>query len=108
MAKKSNDYRFWAFLVMFLGPLGFAVTYLAKKHDNGYVVHYAKQMLAFVIALTLFGVLVFVPLLGPIALTVIAVMSFILWLIGWIYALQGQKKDLPYMSKYVKELFKGF
>ena len=49
-----------------------------------------------------------IPIMGWLLMIVIAFAAVILWVIGWIYALQGEKKELPIIGKYAKELFKGF
>ena len=106
--KKVGDLKLWGFLVMFLGPLGMAIAYLAKKHDNDYVVHYMKHMFTLGVALSLLSLVNIVPILGQLAWLAIGVVGIILWVIGWVYALSGEKKELPIVGEHAKEFFKGF
>lgn len=105
---KKIDTKLWAFLVMFLGPLGVGITYLTKNHTDKYVVHYMKQLFTLSVSLATVGVLTIIPLLGVLIGLAIAVVGIVLWFMGWIYALSGEKKLLPVIGEYADDLFKGF
>lgn len=108
-AEKSEDTKLWAFLVMFLSTVGIAIAYLAGKHKDQLVVHYMKQhMGAGILIGALAMVIGLIPILGWIVMIIIGIAAVILWFIGWIYALSGEKKYLPFIGKYAEELFSGF
>tara|TARA_Y100000310_G_C20286049_1_gene624916 strand:+ start:364 stop:669 length:306 start_codon:yes stop_codon:yes gene_type:complete len=90
MAKKKNTIM--AFIAVFLGLLGFIIAILTSRDDK-YVMHYAKQSLALIIANAVAALAMFV-LIGFLALPVV----FVLWVIAWINALSGKEKKLPLLQ----------
>ena len=74
----EQDSKVWAFLSVFLSVLGVVLAYLLKK-DDSYVMHYAKQSLVLVVAWV------------------------ILWVMGWIYALSGEKKEIPVLGSFASK-----
>lgn len=109
---KTDDSKLFAFLAVFLGIIGFVIALLTKKEDK-YVMHYAKQslvltifavciwivyaILATLITLVTFGFGVFV--VAPVGM-ILWLAVVILWVIGWIYALSGEIKYIPFIGKY--------
>ena len=102
----GDDSKVFAFLAVFLTIIGFLIAFLAKKNDK-YVMFYAKQSLVLFIAMAIVWaasfVLLFVPIIGWIALCVAYVILIVLWVIGWIYALSGKMKPLPLIGKYASK-----
>ena len=107
MAKK-DEAKIYAFLATFLTIIGFIIVLLTKK-DNKYAMYYAKQGLAiFIAGIALYiatFVLVFIPIIGWLAILVLQILLFVLWLISWINALSGVMKPTPLIGK-LAEKFK--
>jgi len=102
-SKKSDDSTLFAFLATFLSILGFIIALLTKKDDK-YVMFYAKQSLIVFIAYIVSMIIFMIPgigvVLGPIAYLITAV----LWIFSWAYALSGKQKDIPFLGEYAKKI----
>ena len=103
MAKKhhgsNDDSKAFAFLGVFLGIIGFVIVLLAKKTDK-YAMFYAKQGLVLTIAYVIIWVIAIIPILGWLVAIIGSIILLILWIIGWVYALSGEKKYIPIIGKY--------
>ena len=101
--KEVSESKTFAFLATFLSIIGFVIALIAKKDDE-YVMFYAKQSLVIfivaVIAGIATGVLGWIPVLGWIIAGALNILVFVLWLLSWIYALSGDKKEVPVVGKY--------
>ena len=103
MAKKSDDSRLFAFIAAFLSIIGFIIALIFRRDDD-YVMHYAKQSLvifiAYLIVILFNSVLKFVPIFGEFVPIILSVLVFILWIFSWVYALLGEKKEIPLIGHY--------
>ncbi|MEA3430949.1 MAG: DUF4870 domain-containing protein [Nanoarchaeota archaeon] len=102
--------KIFAFLGVFLTIIGFIIVMLVKK-DNKYAMYYAKQGLMLFIAGIIVGIigwiLVFIPFIGIAITWLLNVVLLVLWILGWVYALQGEMKPIPLIGHYAEEWFKG-
>jgi uncharacterized membrane protein len=115
MIKKKNsekviskeDPKVFAFLATFLSIFGFLIAIIAKKEDK-YIMFYAKQSLVIfiiaVIASAINSILIWIPILGWLIAGLINLAVCILWILGWVYALSGEQKDVPIVGEYAKKL----
>ncbi len=105
--KDVEDGKVFAFLATFLSIIGFIIVLLVKK-DNKYAMFYAKQGLVLFIAAVVVGVagwvLIFIPVLGWLAMIVLQLLMTVLWFISWIYALSGEEKEIPLIGQYAKQI----
>ena len=73
---------------------------LNSNEKDEFAGFYIKQTLG----LMLFGIAIsIIPIINIIGWLVV----FVLWLISLIGAIQGEKKETPYIGKYFQEWFKG-
>lgn len=98
--KKDNSKAF-AWLAVFLGIIGFIIAILVKRDDN-YVMYYAKQSLVLFIAAVILGLIFLIPILGWILGIIGFILYLILWIIGWVYALSGEMKEIPLIGKFAE------
>ena len=95
-----------AFLGIFLTWLGFLIVFLTNKEDH-YAMHYAKQGLVLGIswiALSVVGfILAFVPIIGWLLSTILWIGLFVAWIIGIVYSLSGEEKDIPIIGKIARK-----
>jgi uncharacterized membrane protein len=112
MTKKSNkkeieEGKIFAFLGIFLTLIGFLIVLIAKK-ENKYAMHYAKQGLVLFIAY--FAVMIvimfigWIPIIGWLITTALWIGMLILWVIGIIYSLSGEEKDIPIIGEMAKKI----
>jgi len=89
-------------LATFLSIIGFIIAFAVKREDK-YVMYYAKQSLVIFIIIVILGIvqaaLLFLPVIGWIINLAVSLLSFILWLVSWIYALSGEEKEIPIVSE---------
>ena len=111
MAKKvanssKDDSNLFAFLAVLLSIVGFIIAYAAKK-DNKYVMYYAKQSLvlffAWIILWVVTFILSYIPVLGMVISWLAYLGLVILWVIGLIYSLSGEMKEIPIVGQYAKK-----
>ena len=102
---KKDDKVLFAFLATFLSIIGFIIALIAKRDDK-YVMFYAKQsLIVFIVAVVLGiagSILRGIPGIGVIILAAINIITFILWLLSWIYALSGEEKQVPVVGAYAR------
>ena len=105
VSKKEDDTKVFAFLATFLSIIGFIIAILTKK-ENSYVMFYAKQSLVVFIVSVIFwvinSVLVWIPVFGWIVAGILNLFVLILWIMSWVYALSGEKKEVPIVGRYAK------
>jgi len=108
MATKSSgsESKLFAFLAVFLSIIGFLIVLVAKKDDD-YAMFYAKQSLvlfiASLVAQVIASVLVIV-LIGLLLLPLVGLATIILWIVGLVFSLSGEKKYLPVIGKYADKI----
>jgi len=107
VSKKDDDSKLFAFLAILLSIIGFLIALFAKK-NNKYVMFYAKQSLVLFIAwVVLWGlsfILLFIPVIGSFIHWIIYLGMIILWVIGLIYSLSGEMKEIPILGQFAKKI----
>jgi len=100
---KENDPKLIAFLITFLSIVGFII-YLIMPKKNEYTKFYAKQSLIVFIAAVIAGaiswVVFWIPILGGIIKIGLNIIILVLWVLSWVYALSGDKKQVPLIGHY--------
>jgi len=101
---KVQDDKMWGFLGFFLTILGFVIVMLAKKESH-YAMHYAKQGLVMGILYVVATFLKYIPFIGSWYIRgLISLGLFILWIIGVVYSLSGEEKDVPLVGQLAKKI----
>jgi uncharacterized membrane protein len=101
----TDEGKLFAFLAYLLGIIGFIVVLVAKK-DNRFAMFHAKQSLVLFFGWVIAGALHFVPIpfIGPLIGAVLYLLLLILWVMGMVYALGGQEKDLPIVGQIASQI----
>lgn len=103
-SKEVEEGKAFAFLGVFLTIVGFIIVLLAKK-DNKYAMYYAKQGLVLFIAYMIVWVAGMIPIIGWFVIWPIGfILLLILWIIGIVNSLSGEKKPIPLIGKYAEKL----
>jgi len=106
-SKEVEEGKVFAFLGIFLTVIGFIVVLLAKK-ENKYAMFYAKQGLVLFIAYVIVAVanmiLMWIPFLGWLIMVLLWLGLLILWVIGIIYSLSGEEKDIPLIGEFARKI----
>lgn len=105
--KKDDDSKLLAFVATFFSIVGFIIVFLIKRDDK-YVMFYAKQSLVLfigaIIIAVIDGLFLFIPIIGWFISAVLELIVVVFWVLSWVYALSGEKKELPYIGKYGKHI----
>lgn len=105
--KSNDDSKLFAFLAVLLSIVGFLIALVAKKEDK-YVMFYAKQSLVLFIIAIIVGVIhrivSWIPIFGSIVSTALNIILVVLWVMGIIYSLSGEMKDIPLVGEYAKKI----
>lgn len=103
---KQDDSKTYAFLATFLSIVGFLIALMTKKDDE-YVMYYAKQSLViFILAvvITIVNQILFaIPVIGLIVYWVLSLILLLIWILSWVYALSGEKKNIPIISDFANK-----
>ncbi len=103
--KKDDDSKLFAFLGVFLTITGFVIVYATKK-ENKYAMFYAKQgfVLFFAWIAVAIAQLIFmwIPVIGMIINALLWLGILILWVIGIIYSLSDEEKEIPVIGHFAK------
>lgn len=104
-SSKEDDSKLFAFLAVLLSVIGFVIAYATKK-DNKYVMYYAKQSLVLFIGWVILWVVTmvigFIPFVGMLIYYVGHIGLLILWVMGIIYSLSGEMKEIPIVGSFAK------
>jgi len=88
-------------IVSYLTLIGWIVALIInmnKKTDLGSF-HIRQSLLIMIVGL----VLSWIPIIG----WLLAIVLFIFWIMGLVYAIQGQMKEVPIIGKYAQDWFKS-
>ena len=77
--------------------------WIGSKKENDYVMFYAKQSLVVFIAYIVAVVIAMIPFIGWFVLgPILYIIVTVFWIISWVYALSGEKKEVPLIGKYAR------
>ena len=100
---KTDDSKLFAFLGILLTLIGFIIV-LATKKDDKYAMYYGKQGLILFIVGVIAGIVMlivsWIPVFGLIIYWLLWLCLVLIWVVGMIYALSGEEKELPLIGKY--------
>lgn len=98
MKKPTVSSRLFSFISVFLLGLGVIMCLVAGRRDR-YVEYYVKQGLLLTFLILLLLLIAAIPF--GVILTIIGLLiTFVLWIIGWVYALSGEEKPIPLIGQF--------
>lgn len=101
----GKDSKLYAFLGIFLSVIGFIIVYATQKKDK-YAMFYAKQGLVLFFVWIVFSIVSWIFMMIPFIGTVISIILWILliiaWVIGMIYSLSDEEKEIPVIGQFAK------
>jgi uncharacterized membrane protein len=102
-----SDSKLFAFLAILLTVVGYIIIHFSRKHDK-YAMYYAKQGLVIFVVGVIVSIIswmfAFVPVVGNFLGNLLWLMVLVLWVLGMIYALSGNEKDIPVIGEFAKKL----
>jgi uncharacterized membrane protein len=105
--KDDSESKLFALLGILLTIVGYIIVVLARKDDK-YAMYYAKQglilFIACVIAWAASGVLGWIPFIGEALGWVVNAIMLVLWIIGIVYSLSGEEKEVPIIGPFARKL----
>ena len=111
MAKEGSAIAGVMYLISILGVIGWVASIIiwAVKKDDKLINYHFKQMLMLWISAVVIGVVGAVTsliLIGLVILFAGGIFLLILWIMGMVYAFQGEMKPLPLIGKWAENWFK--
>lgn len=97
-AAKSNDT-----VMAIVAYILFFVPLLTESKNDPFVMFHVKQGLVLLIAGVTVSILGMIPILGLLALPLNLVL-FVLWIMGILNAVNGEKKELPIIGQYASKI----
>ena len=88
-------------IVSYITPIGWIIALIlnqSKKTDLGSF-HIRQALLLMVAGI----ILSWIPVVG----WILAIAVFVFWIMGLVYAVQGEKKEVPLIGAYAQQWFKG-
>ncbi|MGV8086412.1 MAG: DUF4870 domain-containing protein [Candidatus Woesearchaeota archaeon] len=102
----EDDSKLFAFLGILLMIVGYILIYFTRKNDR-YAMHYAKQglviFIAVIVAMIAGWIFKFIPVIGELIQTVLWAIVLALWVVGLIYSLSGEKKEIPLIGELARK-----
>lgn len=103
----KRDSKTYAFFTAFLSIIGFIIAILVWRR-NKYVMFYAKQSLIVFIVAIAAGIVViiisWIPIIGWLIALVLRIGVFAAWILSWIYATSGRKKEVPVIGSWARKI----
>lgn len=91
-------------IVSYLTLVGWIIAFVLYQNDKSeFAIYHLRQSLGILITGIIGWVVFWIPIIGWLA----AIFVFVLWIIGLIYAAQGEQKPIPVLGKFFLDLFKG-
>ena len=95
-------------LLSYLTIIGWIVAVVLNSPKSTLASFHIRQSLGLTLLFTAANVVMIVPILGWIVGVLAIIGGFILWVIGFISALNGEMRRVPYLGDYFQEWFDGF
>ena len=106
-SKDDSESKLFAVLGVFLTIIGYILVVLARKNDK-YAMYYGKQgliiFIAAVIAAVASWVVGWIPIIGWAVSGLLWILIVVMWIIGIIYALSGEEKEIPVIGTYARKI----
>jgi uncharacterized membrane protein len=99
----KEDEKIWGLIGYALGIVGFIIVYLVKK-ENNYAMFYGKQGLVLTIVSVVGSIISMIPFFGWIISLAVSIGVLVLWIIGIIYSLSGEKKNVPLIGELANKI----
>lgn len=103
---RINDPKVIA-IISYLTVVGWLIAFILNNPKSEFASFHLRQSLGLIVAVVAIRVVMYVPFLGWVAGIVAAIGTFILWVIGFISAVEGRKKRVPFLGDYFQEWFAG-
>ncbi|MEE4256222.1 MAG: hypothetical protein V2I47_04220 [Bacteroidales bacterium] len=91
-------------VISYLTLIGWIIAFVLYQNDKSELaIYHLRQSLGLVIIGAIGWVIFWIPIIGWLA----AIFFFVLWLMGLIYAAQGEMKPVPLLGNFFQDIFKG-
>ena len=91
-------------VVSYITLIGWIVAFLLYQNDKSELaIYHLRQSLGILILGIIGAVIFWVPIIGWLA----GIFVLVLWLMGLIYAAQGEIKPIPLVGNFFQDIFKG-
>ncbi len=95
-------------MIAYLTFIGTIIAIVVNNNNKDeFASFHIRQALGLVLCMVVLQVLWLIPFLGWIAFPIVALIVFILWIIGFMAALNGQEKVVPILGEKFQEWFSG-
>ncbi|MBN2422857.1 hypothetical protein JXB41_06525 [Candidatus Woesearchaeota archaeon] len=91
-------------IISYITWVGLLIAFLMNNDKkNGFAKFHIRQSLLLTLAGIAGSFIFWIPLIG----WILAVCLLVFWIMGLVYAIKGEAKEVPYVGKYAQEWFKG-
>jgi len=91
-------------IVSYLTLIGWVIAFVLYQNDKSELaIYHIRQSLGILILGIVGWVVFWIPIIGWAA----GIFLFVLWLMGLIYAAQGEARPIPLIGNFIQDLFKG-
>lgn len=92
-------------IVSYLWWVGLIIVILTNKTKSEYVSFHMRQSLGLLLLSSVSGIVYY--LLGSIVFSILSLAIFVFWILGFIGALNNEKKLIPVLGEYFQKWFKS-
>ena len=104
--KSSTDPKLISIL-SYLTILGWVIAILLNDPKDKLASFHIRQSLGILLLGTASSIISFVPLMGIPAVMFGTILTFVLWIIGFISAIKGEEKEVPILGEKFQEWFES-
>lgn len=91
-------------IVSYLSFIGWIVAFIIYQNDKSeQAIFHLRQSLGILITLMIGAFVFWIPIIG----WLFAIFMFVLWIMGLIYAAQGEQRMVPVLGEFYQNLFRG-
>ena len=91
-------------IVSYLTFIGWIIAFVLYQNDKSeFAIYHIRQSLGILILGIIGWVIFLIPILGWLC----AIFLFVMWIMGLIYAAQGESKPVPLLGQFFQDIFKG-
>jgi uncharacterized membrane protein len=94
-------------IISYLTLVGWVIAFVLNNPKSELASFHLRQSLGLFVTALAIRIVMYVPFLGWLVGIVAAIATFVLWVIGFISAVEGQKKRVPFLGDYFQEWFAG-
>lgn len=94
-------------IISYLTIIGWIIALVMNNPKQSLASFHIRQMAGILIVGIALSLLNYVPMMGGLLRSIGGILVFIMWILGFISAIQGEEKPIPIVGEYFQDWFKS-